>query len=122
MAPSKSQATVRAASGADAEAVTRTYNHYVEHTIITFEEAPVPAPEIARRMEHVAASSLPWLVAELDGQVIGYTYAGRWHARAAYRFSTEVTVYVDHTHVGKRIGSHLYAALFPLLRARGIHA
>ena len=42
--------------------------------------------------------------------------------RAAYRFSTEVTVYLDHEHVGKGVGSQLYAALFPQLRAQGVHA
>jgi GNAT superfamily N-acetyltransferase len=69
-------------------------------------------------MEQVAASSLPgW-----SPRSIGYAYAGRWHARAAYRFSAEVTVYVDPSHVGRRVGSHLYAALFPIVRARGIHA
>ena len=107
---------------ADAEAVASIYNHYVTNTIVTFEEEPVPVPDMARRMEQVAAASLAWLVAELDRRVIGYAYAGRWHTRAAYRFSTEVTVYLDHEHVGKGVGSQLYAALFPQLRARGVHA
>jgi len=50
-------------------------------------------------MEQVAAASLAWLVAELDRRVIGYAYAGRWHTRAAYRFSTEVG-----RDMGKKIG------------------
>jgi L-amino acid N-acyltransferase YncA len=114
--------TVRAATIADADAVARIYNHYVKNTIVTFEEVPVSAADIAGRMELVAVAALPWLVAELDRQLVGYAYAARWHARAAYRFSAEVTVYVDSAHVGRRVGSHLYAALFPMLRARGIHA
>lgn len=122
MASDPPQPTVRAATVADAETVVRIYNHYVTNTIVTFEEEPIAAAEMARRMGQVTAAALPWLVAELDREVIGYAYAGRWHARAAYRFSVEVTVYVDHAHVGRRVGSHLYAALFPMLRARGIHA
>ena len=122
MTSAPAQPTVRAAVAADVEAVAHIYNHYVTNTIVTFDEEPVPAGEVARRMEQVAASSLPGLVAEVDRRVIGYAYAGRWHARAAYRFSAEVTVYVDPSHVGRRVGSHLYAALFPMLRARGIHA
>ena len=122
MSSAQSQPTVRPATVADAEAVASIYNHYVTNTIVTFEEEPVPVPDMARRMEQVAAASLAWLVAELDRRVIGYAYAGRWHTRAAYRFSTEVTVYLDPEHVGKGVGSQLYAALFPQLRARGIHA
>jgi len=122
MSSAQSQPTVRPATVADAEAVASIYNHYVTNTIVTFEEEPIPVPDMARRMEQVAAASLDWLVAELDRRVIGYAYAGRWHTRAAYRFSTEVTVYLDSEHVGKGVGSQLYAALFPQLRARGIHA
>lgn len=122
MTAAQGQPTVRPATVADAEAVASIYNHYVTDTIVTFEEEPVLVPDMARRIEQVAAASLVWLVAELEGQVIGYAYAGRWHTRAAYRFATEVTVYVDREHVGRRVGSHLYATLFPMLRARGIHA
>ena len=122
MSSAQSRPTVRPATVADAEAVASIYNHYVTNTIVTFEEEPVPVPDMARRMEQVAAASLAWLVAELDRRVIGYAYAGRWHTRAAYRFSTEVTVYLDREHVGKGVGSQLYAALFPQLRARGVHA
>ena len=108
MTSAQPQPTIRAAGEADAEAVAGIYNHYVTSTIITFEEEPVAAAEIARRMELATASSLPWLVAELDRAVIGYAYASRWHGRSAYRFSAEVTVYVDRTHVGKRVGSHSF--------------
>jgi phosphinothricin acetyltransferase len=114
--------TIRPATVVDGEPVARIYNHYVTDTIVTFEEEPVSPPEMARRIGQVGTASLPWLVAELADQVVGYAYAGPWHARAAYRFSTEITVYLDHAHVGRRIGSRLYAALFPILRARGIHA
>jgi len=49
-------------------------------------------------------------------------YASKWHGRSAYRFSTEITVYLAPAHVGRGIGSQLYARLFPILRDRGIHA
>jgi len=70
----------------------------------------------------VQSASLPWLVAERRGEVLGYAYASRWHARAAYRFSTEITVYLDHGQTRRGIGSRLYGELFPMLRAREIHA
>ncbi len=112
---------VRAATVADAEAVVRIYNRYVTDTVVTFEEEPVDAAEMARRIERVDSVGLPWLIAELEGRVVGYAYATPWHARSAYRFATEITVYLDRLHVGLGIGSRLYGELFPILRARGVH-
>lgn len=113
--------TIRAATPADGAAIAGIYNHYVTSTVVTFEEEPVTAAEMARRLEEVASASLPWLVAEQGGRVVGYAYASRWKGRCAYRFSVEVTVYLDPGHAGRGIGSALYGRLFPILRERGIH-
>jgi phosphinothricin acetyltransferase len=114
--------TIRAATLADADAVAGIYNHYVTNTVVTFEEAVLPPAEIAKRIETVWSASLPWLVAEVDGQVAGYAYAGKWHGRSAYRFSVEITVYLAHDQTGRGLGSKLYDRLFPMLREREIHA
>jgi L-amino acid N-acyltransferase YncA len=117
---------VREASSSDAYAIAEIYNHYIRHTVVTFEEEPVDAVEMERRMADVHAASLPWLVAadERDGgtQVVGYAYATRWRGRVGYRFSAEITVYLDPVHSGRGIGSLLYSDLFRRLEARGIHA
>ena len=115
-------ATVRAAVAEDAAAVAGIYNHYIVHTIVTFEEEPVAAAEIARRIEEVQAASLPWLVAERAGAVVGYAYASTWRPRRAYRLSTEVTVYLHPDEGGRGIGSILYTQLLAILRDRGLHA
>src|SRR5262245_32414883 len=112
--------TLRPATPADAEAIAGIYNYYVTDTIVTFEEEPVSASEIARRMEAVWSASLPWLVAELDGRIAGYAYASKWKTRSGYRFSTEVSVYVDSALGGRGIGSKLYGQLLPMLRELGI--
>ncbi len=115
--------TIRPADPAgDAAAVAAIYNHYVAETIITFEEEPVGAPEFARRIGGVMDERLPYLVAERDGRILGYAYATKWRDRAAYRFSVETTVYLDPAEVGRGLGTRLYAELFPLLSARGVHA
>jgi phosphinothricin acetyltransferase len=119
---SHERTTIRAVAPADAAAIAAIYNHYVTHTVVTFEEELVSAAEIARRIERVRSASLPWLVAEQAGRVLGYAYATTWRARSAYRFSAEVTVYLAPADAGHGIGSNLYAELFPILRARGIHA
>ena len=114
--------TIRPATTADAEAVSRIYNHYVSDTVVTFEEEPLSAATIDGRMQEVAAAGLPWLVAEQDGRVAGYAYASPWRSRSAYRFSAEVTVYLDPARLRRGLGSRLYDALFPLLQRRGLHA
>ena len=113
---------IRPATVADAAAVAGIYNHYVTKTTVTFEEEEVSPPEIARRIREVGSASLPWLTAERDAQIVGYAYATKWHPRASYRFSAEITVYVDSGHTRAGIGSRLYDELFPILRARGIRA
>ena len=112
---------IREASAADAAAIARIYNHYIANTVVTFEEEPVSADEIARRMAEVRAGALPWLVAERDGRVAGYAYARPWHTRSAYRYSVESTVYLDAADVGRGLGTQLYTELFPLLQARRVH-
>ena len=114
--------TIRAATVADAAAVAAIYDHYIAHSIATFEEEPVPASEIALRIRSTAAASLPWLIAEREGGVVGYAYARPWRERRAYRFSAEITVYAAPASTGHGIGSRLYERLLPLLRSQGIHA
>ena len=113
--------TVRPAEPSDSTAIAAIYNHYVEHTVITFEEEPIDAGEMARRMDDARSALLPWVVAEERGELIGYAYAHAWKTRTAYRFSVEITVYVARDHTGRGIGSLLYGQLFPLLQTRGIH-
>lgn len=114
-------ARVRPALPGDAQALTRIYNHYVTTTVVSFEEETVSSLEVTRRMEAVKAASLPWLVAEEGGTVVGYAYATNWRTRRAYRHSVEVTVYVAPDRRRRGIGSLLYGNLLDELRDRGIH-
>lgn len=113
---------IRAAVPGDAGAIAGIYNHYIANAIATFEEDPVAAPDMARRIKEIAALPLPWLVAESAAGVAGYAYASRWKGRCAYRFSVESTVYVDAAAVGRGVGALLYAALVERLRLRNIHS
>jgi phosphinothricin acetyltransferase len=69
----------------------------------------------------VQGASRPWLVAE-DERVLGFAYAGRWRGRCAYRFSAEITVYMDERATGRGLGSRLLTELFERLRAAGMHS
>lgn len=113
---------IRAATAADAPALAAIYNHYVVHTIITFEEEPVPDAEMAQRIADVLAANLPWFVWEEGGRVLGYAYAGKWKSRCAYRYSVEASIYLDKTATGRGLGRKLYEALIVALRERKIHS
>ena len=110
---------VRDAVAADAEAVAAIYNHYILHTVVTFEEEPVSADEMARRMAAVQ-ERYPWLVGETDGGIVGYAYASAWHARAAYRHSAESTVYLAPEATGRGYGTALYRELLDRLPTLGV--
>lgn len=113
--------TIRAATNDDAQAIADIYNHYIEHSIITFEEEPVTAEEIAQRIAETAAEDLPYLVLQADDKVLGYAYASKWKGRCAYRYSVETTVYLASTAGGNGYGTLLYDRLFEELRARSYH-
>ncbi|HUR14929.1 MAG TPA: arsinothricin resistance N-acetyltransferase ArsN1 family B [Mycobacteriales bacterium] len=106
---------IRPATASDAAAVAAVYAVYVLGSVATFEEVPPTADEVRGRL----ANGLPWLVAEEDGAVVGYAYAGPHHPRAGYRWSVTVSVYVDAEHHGRGLGKALYGELLPLLAELG---
>ena len=112
---------VRPATAADAPAICRIYNHYIETTRITFEETPITAEEVMERISSVI-TNYPWLVCEEGGRVIGYAYATRWKERSAYRYSVEAAIYLDRESIGKGIGTTLLTRLIHELRERKIHS
>ena len=112
---------IRTCTPADAAAISEIYNHYVRETVITFEETPVSAAEMARRIAETGGQ-FPWLILEEAGTVVAYAYASRWKSRSAYRFSVESTVYVAAAHHDRGFGSKVYGALLDELRARAFHS
>jgi len=102
---------VRDAAEADMETVARIYGHYVEHGLATFEEVPPTGAEMLARRSKALAIGAPYLVAEIDGEIVGYCYATPYHARAAYRHTLEDSVYVAPSLGGRGIGGALLAEL-----------
>lgn len=109
---------VRDAVASDAAACALIYRPYVTDTAITFETEPPSPAEMAGRIE-TAGRAHAWLVAEQDGRVVGYAYGGPFAARAAYRWSCEVSVYLESGRRRTGAGRALYAALLPRLIGRG---
>jgi phosphinothricin acetyltransferase len=114
--------TIRTATLVDAQQVASIYNYYIDNTVITFEECAVSAQEMSARIADVQAKGLPWLVAEMEGSVVGYCYATPWKVRSAYRHSVETTIYLKSGLGGRGIGRTLYSTLLSALQKHGIHA
>src|SRR5262245_25465949 len=112
-------AMIRYATQSDAQQIALIYNHYIENTTITFEEEPISAEEMARRISDVQQGGLPWLVMEDENGINGYAYATKWRVRPAYQFSVETTVYFSREKTGCGLGGLLYQKLIEELRERG---
>ena len=111
---------LRQCTPTDAAQICDIYNYYVRETVITFEEAPVLEADMARRIADITPR-LPWLVWEENGTIVGYAYATRWKARAAYQQSVESSIYLAQQATGRGLGSRLYTALIAELRQRRLH-
>jgi len=111
---------IRACEARDIAAVCSIYNFYIVNTVITFEEVILSEDEMAARV-NVCQKIFPWLVCEVDGEVVGYAYASRWKERSAYKNTVEVTVYLKNGVARKGYGRHLYSTLLEALRKLNVH-
>ncbi|HEY0493734.1 MAG TPA: GNAT family N-acetyltransferase [Candidatus Dormibacteraeota bacterium] len=109
---------VRDASEADGSACARIYEPYVRETAVTFETEPPSDEDMAQRIG-AALTTHAWLVLEAEGRVAGYAYGGPFRSRAAYRWSAEVSVYLEQGFERRGGGRALYEALFSRLAERG---
>ena len=110
--------TVRDAHAQDAGACASIYAPYVTDTAISFETDPPTAAEMAERIAD-AQRGHAWLVLEENGRVVGYAYGGPFNPRAAYRWSCQVSVYLERGRRRTGAGRALYEALLTRLAERG---
>ncbi len=99
----------------DAAACAAIYAPHVEASATSFEAEPPTAAELAERIERTGATH-PWLVAESDGEVLGFAYACEHRTRAAYRWAVDVSIYLAEANRGQGLGRALYEELFERLR------
>lgn len=110
---------IRIATPDDAAALCAIYSHYVINTAVSFEITPPDANEFKRRIENTL-KTYPYLVCEIDGKAVGYTYAYRFRDREAYDRSVETTVYLDKDYLHSGYGTELYSALEKALSLQGV--
>lgn len=111
---------IRPSREEDIAAITAIYAHHVLHGTGTFETEPPSPAEMASRRADVLARNLPYLVAEEDGEVLGFAYCNWFKPRPAYRFSAEDSIYMSESARGKGLGAKLLAALSQAAEAAGV--
>lgn len=102
---------IRDAEIDDAENILKIYAYYVENTAITFEYEVPTLENFSSRMKNTFNNKYPYIVAEIDNKIIGYAYAGQFIGREAYKYSSELTIYLDKDFRGCGIGKKLYYEL-----------
>ena len=110
---------IREAVTHDAKAIRAIYAPYVEQTAVTFEYNVPTEEEFCRRIETVR-QKYPWIVAEVNGEIVGYAYASAFKPRDAYQWAVETSIYVDSGMKRRGIGRMLHEALEQRLKAQGI--
>ena len=113
------QSTLRRATPADIPVIAAIYRPAVLEGTASFEVEPPDEAEMLRRFRAVTDAGYPYFVAELDGRVAGYAYAGAYRTRPGYRFTVENSVYVAPDAQGKGIGRALLAQLIETCTAQG---
>ncbi len=102
---------IREAHEADLTAIQSIYAQHVRHGLGSFEEVPPSVDELVARRRAVMALGLPYLVAERNAAIVGYSYATAYHSRSGYRYAVEDSVYVAEEESGQGIGSALLRTL-----------
>jgi len=111
---------IRLAKPEDAKDILKVYEPYIMDTAVTFEYEPVPLEEFQYRMVLVQ-KTLPWLVCEIDDEIVGYAYCAPFRTRAAYAWDVEITVYIAKEYHRRNIGTALYECLFLILKLQGYY-
>jgi L-amino acid N-acyltransferase YncA len=121
-APHVSKCLVRPSTSADMPNVTAIYTTFVETTTATLEIVAPDASEMLRRRQAVLDRDLPYLVAELEGYIVGFCYASQFRPRDGYRFTVEDSIYVRPDCIGHGVGKMLLAELISECQAKGCHS
>lgn len=110
---------IRVATPADATELLKIYEPYVKNTAITFEYEVPSIQEFAGRIENTL-KRYPYLVASINGKIMGYAYVSPFKTRAAYDWAVETSIYVSQEERGHGIGRRLYDKLEEILKKQNI--
>ena len=110
---------IRNVTKEDADTLIKIYDYYVKNTAITFEYETPTKEEFTNRIIKTV-KKYPYFVILVDGEIKGYAYAGAFKERAAYNWSAELSIYLEHGSEKKGFGKKLYECLEAKLKEMGI--
>ena len=102
---------IRNVTPSDAERICEIYNNYVLNTAITFETSAVSIEDMKQRINNIVSSGYPYIVYELENNIVGYCYLHAWSGRCAYSTSAEISIYIDKDHKHKGLGHEIMVYL-----------
>jgi len=105
------QPMIRAATQSDAAATAVIYAYHVNHGSASFDTEPRSEADVAAKIAECDRQGWPFLVAEVEGRIIGYAYATQFRDRPAYRWTCENSIYIDPSQLGRGVGTRLLASL-----------
>lgn len=103
----------------DAGAITAIYAHHVDQGTASYDTDAPAVEATCEKVVHCSAKGWPFVVAEIDGQVVGYAYATQFRDRRAYAYACENSIYVHADHMGRGVGRRLLTELITLAEAAG---
>ena len=113
---------VREATADDLQQIVDIYNHYIVHTPITFDLAPMTVADRREWFGQFSSTGRHRLfVAVDDSAVVGYVGSHQFRTKAAYDTTVETTVYCAPAAIGRGVGTRLYTALFEAIASEDIH-
>lgn len=111
---------IRLATISDSEAILKIYAPYIKNTAITFETEVPAVGEFSCRIETIC-KQYPYLIYEINHNVVGYAYASKHRERAAYAYDVDVSIYILPRYHGSGIAYKLYDCLFKMLKELGYY-
>ena len=109
---------IRLAREGDYDSILEIYAPFITDTVITFEYEVPTKDEFAKRIKDIQIK-YPWLICEVDGNVVGYAYASKFNERSAYDWSVDFSIYIKQEFQGRKLGKALYFALLEVLKLQG---
>jgi L-amino acid N-acyltransferase YncA len=113
--------TLRKVGISDAQRIMEIYNYYIANTVHTFETEMLTEEQVKKRIQKYAGSH-SWYVAESDSKVIGYAYTSEFVERSAYKYTSEVTIFIDKEYTRGGCGKALLGQLIEDMKASGFAA
>ena len=109
---------VRLAEESDCASLLQVYSPFITDTVITFEYKVPTIKEFGERISKIQ-EKYPYLVCEINDNIVGYAYASSFNEREAYDWSVDASVYINPLYHRRKIGKALYFSLFELLKLQG---